>query len=179
MFQELSDLINKGIDSVFSDYPIIVWQLLALVLLVIFVAAFLWRPITKFIEREEQEATKELAQAHELNAKAKEYEALKHSEYKEIKDKLEILEKDLIKEANLKKERIINDAIKEMDRQRVDLKVELANDIIKQEEDIKKAIKEIALIASQKIIKNNLDTKNISNTLVDDIIEELSDAKFK
>ena len=179
MFDELSDLINSGIDSVFSDYPIIVWQLLALILLVIFVAAFLWKPITKFIDKEEAEAKKDLAEANIALEKAKEYETLKQTEYVKIKNKLEILEKDLIKEANLKKERIINDAIKEMDRQRQDLKVELANDIIKQEEDIKTAIKDIALLASQKIIKNNLDTKNINNNLVDDIIEELTDAKFK
>lgn len=178
MLEDLSKLINEGIDSVFAEYPIIVWQLLATLVLVIFVAAFFWGPITKFIEKEEQETKAKLEAAIKKEQDAQVLFQSAENHYNEVKDSLSKLEKSLIVEANEKADAIVNSAKKQAEQRLNDVKVEIASEIIASEEKIKEAIKDVAILASEKIVKANLNQTN-SSKIVDEIIEGLSDGEFK
>lgn len=178
MFQDLSDLINGGINSVFTDYPVIIWQLMATLVLLIFVAAFLWKPITKFIENSEKEAQKELEEAKAKNEAAEKLKQEANLEYQNMKQEMTKLQKELLAEANKKRDAIIKEAKEEVERRKTDLKAELASEIISQEEKIKEAIKDVALMAAQKIVKTNLSDQK-AGEIVDDIIKEIEDGKLR
>lgn len=178
MLEDLSKLINEGIDSVFAEYPIIVWQLLATLVLVIFVSAFFWGPITKFIEKEENEVKQKLIAAEQKEKEAEQLFQSAQAHYSEVKDNLAKLEKDLTTEANEKADEIITQAKKQAEQRLNEVKVEIASEIIASEEKIKEAIKDVAILASEKIIKENLNKSN-SSKIVDDIVEGLADGKFK
>lgn len=172
MVQELAELITDGVDSVLQDYPVIVWQLLATILLAVVVGLLFWKPITKFIEKQTKDAEKELNEAKEAKEKAIDLKEKLDTEYSKMKEELVKHRKKLLNEAELEKERILKDAKEEATRKREELKLELAGEVLAQEEAIKKAIKEIALLAASKLLERNLTSKE-DEELLEKIIEEI------
>lgn len=176
MFTELTDLVTGGVESVFVDYPVLLWQLLATVLMVVVVALLMWKPITKFIEKQAEDAEKELNEAKAKNEEADVLKLKLETDYTEMKDEIEKHRKQLLEEAEEEKERILQEAKMEVERKKSELKLELASEIVAQENQIKESIKEIALLAASKILEKKLTSKE-DKELVDKIIEEIGGMK--
>ena len=176
MFKELSDLIEKSANSAFQDYPVILWQLLATAVLLVVVLLLFWRPITKYIENKEKEEMKNIEDAKKKNEEATKIKEEMDAEYKKLQEEMSSIKKKLLQEAENEKERIINDAKLESERKRQELKIELANEIINQEEKIKETIKEVSLLAASKMLDKKLQSHE-DEELVEKIISEIGEIK--
>lgn len=172
IFQEIIDKVEQSLKSL-GNFPIILYQFLALIVLFLVVKFFFWNKITKFLDKQRYDEIMKNKEAERKEMEANIKLEKVNKQFLEMKQETEVLRKQLIKEAQDAKEKIIKEA-KEQAKQRLEhLELELQEEINSQEELIKSQIKEIAYEAAEKILKRELRSKEYDD-LINDITKEIS-----
>ncbi len=147
-------------------------QLVATILLFIFIRIFIWKRIMNILEKRQENIEKNIKDAEELKALALEKESLLAAEYEKAKEMArEIIDKAEL-EGKEEKEKIILSAKEEAKRRMGLLEEELKREEEKNKENIKNAITDIAFLVAEKIVKREIDKKEYAN-IVTDFIEEV------
>lgn len=151
----LGPLGNSGdIWSWLRDFTI---QIIATLILFLVVRAFLWKPITQFLEARRDQMDKDLLEAQEARERAIKLEEDLQAKYDGAKVEIQKLLKQAETEGNSRREEIVAEA--KAEAQRI---LEMANEDIKreiasQEKDIKNQIVSIAFLAAEAILGNEID----------------------
>lgn len=163
--------IQKSLNSLFENWTLVLWQLLATIVLIIGVRFLLWKPITKYLEERQNALSRELHDAKaekDRVAKIKE-ETLK--EYESVKLEARGLKESIIKEAQVEKERIIKEARNEAKRRMSQVEHDVQQEIREANDKLKQTIKEIAFTAAEKIVQHEINEEvheDMLNELIDD-----------
>lgn len=169
IFQEVSEMIEEGLYSVIYNPDVIVLNIVALFVLLIFVRKFLWGRVTEFIELRQAALNEALLSADEEREKAKQMQEQSLLDYDKMKKETGELKEKLMSEAYRQQEELItsakNDAKRRMEQTRkdIDFEIEKAND------DIKLSIKEVAFVAAKKIIKREID-EDVHQDIIDEVV---------
>ncbi len=168
IFENASNLLNDGLNSIFARPDILILNILAFVVMLFFVRYFLWDKINAFIERRQEAVSKALDNAEEERRKAQTLQDNAKKEYAAMKKETDELKERLVKEAYTHQEKLIEEAkasakhrIEQAERD-IDYEISQAN------EQIKTSIKEVAFMAASKIVKREID-----ESLHQDIFEDL------
>lgn len=145
-------------------------QLIATIILFIFVRAFLWKPITNILESRRQAIDKALEDANKAKENAMEIEANLTLELDNAKAQVKALIDKAEADGNLRREAIINDAKEEARRRLENLEIELEQEKKNMEKEIKQEIINIAFAAAEKIVAKEINQDKYLD-VVDDILK--------
>jgi len=169
IFQKVSEMIEKGLYSVVHNPDIVLLNIVALLVLLIFVRKFLWGRVTTFIEMRQEALTEALTLADAEREKAKQMQEQSTLEYENMKKETSNLKEKLVSEAYRQQEELITSAKNESRRRMEQTEKDIAFEIEKANEDIKLSIKKVAFIAAEKIIKREID-EDIHQDIIEDVI---------
>lgn len=171
VFEEVSLLIEEGLYSVFNRPDIVVLNILALIVLLVFVRKFLWQRVTTFIDLRQKALTEALMNADMERDKAKQLQENSVKEYEKMKEETKVLKDKLTAEAYKQQEELIDSAKKEAKRRLDQASKDIQFEIIQANEQIKQSIKEVAFAAAEKIVKREID-ENVHQDIINDIVSE-------
>jgi F0F1-type ATP synthase membrane subunit b/b' len=140
VFEEVSLLIEEGLYSVFNRPDIVVLNILALIVLLVFVRKFLWQRVTTFIDLRQKALTEALTNADMERDKAKELQENSVKEYAKMKEETRILKDKLTDEAYKQQGELIVGAKKEAKRRLDKADKDIEFEIIQANEKIKQSI---------------------------------------
>ncbi len=86
IFEEVSVLIENGLYSVINRPDIVILNILALIVLLVFVRTFLWKRITEFIDLRQKALTEALENADLERDKARNLQEKSHQDYELMKE---------------------------------------------------------------------------------------------
>lgn len=145
-------------------------QLIATIILFIFVRAFLWKPITNILESRRQTIDKALEEATKAKENAIKIETDLQLELEAARAQVKALIDKAEADGNLRRESIINDAKEEARRRLENLEVELEQEKKNMEKEIKQEIINIAFAAAEKIVAKEINQDKYLD-VVDDILK--------
>lgn len=170
-FGEIVDQLMLELESIFTDWQMIVWQLLATLVLILVVRFFLWKPITKFLEQRQEALNKELYEAKNEKERLQQVKQDTLKEYETVKIEAQDIKKALQEEAQHEKERIIAEARLEAKRRLDQVELDIQQEIRESNDKIKHMIKDIAFNAAEKIIQHEIQ-EDTYEAMLDELIEE-------
>jgi len=185
VLQKISSFITSGLsflgifgtdeftlEAVLGEATQVVMQLIATILLFVFIRIFIWKRIMNILEARQNNIEKNIKDAEELKRLAEEKETLVAAEYEKAKQMArEIIDKAEL-EGKEEKDKIILSAKEEAKRRMGLLEEELKREEEKEKENIKNAITDIAFLVAEKIVKREIDKKEYQ-AIVTDFIEEV------
>ena len=159
----ISEFVSECLGPLGNSGNILTWlrdftiQIIATLILFLVVRAFLWKPLTSFLEARRDQMDHELKETQEARERAIKLEEDLKVKYDAAKDEIQKLLKQAESEGNLRREEIIKEAKNEATRL-----ISLANDDIKrqvseQENDIKNQIISIAFLAAEVIVGKEIN----------------------
>jgi len=172
-FDKIIKAIQDGLMSIIDDWPVVIAQLIATAILIIVVRVFLWKPITKYLQKRQEILNNEYSEAKANNEKAKELKEIAYKEYEGTKQMTAELKEKLESEAYQRRDEIIEEARSEAKRRidQVDREVEQTRQ--QSLDKIKEEIKTIAFSAAEKIIEKEIDRDVYEDEVKEFIDEEL------
>ncbi len=176
VLQDVADFVNKCLGPLGSDgfqwshIRDFLIQLVATLILFIFVKIFLWKPITEIIETRRDAIDLELAEAKESNSVARKYAAELQEKLDTAQQEIKAMIENAENTANVRKEKIINDAKEEAKKRLENVQLEIEQEIAKQKNEIHQTIVDIAFLAAAKIVSKDVNQEEYL-TIVNDIIE--------
>ncbi len=147
-------------------------QFFALVVFVVIVLIFGYKPIRKMIKKRQDYVESNINEAAESNKAAK--LALSQSNERVIaseKEAHEIIEQAKI-DAKAEKQKILDETSVEVEQMKVNAKKEIDQMVIDEQENMHKEMVDIALTASSELLKRNISSED-NEKLVDDFIKEM------
>ena len=172
----LEDIIN----SLFPNPWIFCAQIIAVIVLTIFIVWFIWNPAKKMIEKRKELVLKEVTEIKEI--KEKNIEIEKEIQSKEIASKIKV--DKIISSANEKahnhKKNVEKEAKENSQRILDETDVMVAKKIRDSEKDIKDKIIDIAFATAEELSKKNIskiDNEKLVNEFINSLDKELSDEK--
>lgn len=154
------------------------FQIVNTLILFFFLRKLLFKPVTEFMEKREQEIAGEYNEAARLQQEA---EQLK-SEYIGKLEKSDEEGKQIVREAASKAEKRASDIVKQAEKEVAELKVKAQHDIereqVKAINHLKDDIASMALLAASKIIEKDVkDTDH--RDMISKVIDEVGDTKWQ
>lgn len=171
IFEEVSRIIDAGLNSVTQNPDIVVLNLGALVVLAFFVRKFFWVKITAYLEKQQKALTEALTQADSEKAQAVLLQKQAKEDYAQMKKETDALKESLTKQAKLEAEQLILKAQEEAAFKIKQSQSQMAFERQQLEQDIKNSIRDVAFVAAKKIVQKELD-ENKHQALIDEAIEE-------
>lgn len=173
-FSLLSGIIdpNEIINKIIPNFWMFLVQLISFLVLVFIVIKFAYKPVNNYITKRQEYMQNEL-----LSAKEKNYEANKKIDESNStlnaarSEASQIIEKAK-EDAKLTKEEILLSAEKEVDIKRKQLQQEIELEKKQAKDDIKNQIIDVALLASEEVLKRNINDDD-HKKLLNDFVEEL------
>lgn len=155
-----------------------VLQIVNTLILFFFLRKLLFKPVTEFMEKREQEIAGEYEQAAKLQSEA---ENLKE-QYAQKIDASQQEGREIIKEASSKAEKraagIVKQAEKEVSDMKEKARVDIAQEQVKAMNHLKDDIASMAVLAASKIIEKDVKAEG-HRQLISQIIDEVGDAKWQ
>ena len=153
----------------------LLWSVVTFLLLLLVLSKVAWGPIISALETRE----KEIRDALNSAAVAKEDAEKATSEYEKIKQEAHSEAQAILAEAKSVKEKMVSDAVEEA-KKKADLETDSALQSINVEKEkavkeIKTAAVELSIKAASKLIEKNLDN-NDNRKLVNDVVDEIGQA---
>ena len=153
----------------------LLWSVVTFLLLLLVLSKVAWGPIISALETRE----KEIRDALNSAAVAKEDAEKATSEYEKIKQEAHAEAQAILAEAKSVKEKMVSDAVEEA-KKKADLEIDSALQSINVEKEkavkeIKTAAVELSIKAASKLIEKNLDN-NDNRKLVNDVVDEIGQA---
>lgn len=170
IFDKVVEAVQRGLFELFENPEVLIMQLLATIVLFIVIRIFLWKPITAYIEKNQEATNRELTEAYENSKKARELKNETLKEYEEAKEEIKTFKELLQQEAYDEKDRIITEAREEAQRRLNQVELDIKQEIKQSNEKVKASIKEIAFAAAEKILQHEIDEEQ-HEKMIDDLIE--------
>ena len=153
----------------------LLWSVVTFLLLLFVLSKVAWGPIISALESRE----KEIRDALDSAALAKEDAEKATSDYEKIKQEAHAEAQTILSEAKSVKEKMISDAVEEA-RKKAELETENAIQSINAEKEkavkeIKTAAVDLSIQAASKLIEKNLDNSD-NRKLVNDVVDEIGQA---
>ncbi len=171
IFNEVSVLIEEGLYSVVNRPDIVVLNILALIVLLVFVRIFLWERISTFIDLRQKALVEALETADMEREKAKSLQENSVKEYEKMKEETRLLKEKLTIEAYHQQDELIAGAKKEAKRRLDQANKDIEYEILQANQQIKQSIKEIAFAAAEKIVKREID-EDIHQDIIDNLVQD-------
>ncbi len=171
IFDQVTEMVNQGLESVIDNPDVVVLNILALLVLLIFVRIFLWEKVTLYLEKRQTALSEAMDQADEERRIAKSLQEKSLKEYENMKEETRQLKEKLTQEAYKEQEKLISNAKQEAKRRLEQAEKDIEYEIQQANEEIKQSIKEIAFQAAQKIVKREID-ESVHQDIIDEIIGE-------
>ena len=171
IFQEATQIIETGLNSVLEHPDIVLLNILSFFVLVFFVRRFMWKYVTEFLDARQKALTKELDEAAQEREIAKALQEKSHKDYEAMKEETRVLKEKLTLEAYKQQEELITSAKNEAKRRLEQAEKDIEFEVIQANEQIKQSIKEVAFAAAEKIVKREID-ENLHQDIIDDIVQE-------
>ncbi|CCV64814.1 ATP synthase F(0) sector subunit b [Alteracholeplasma palmae J233] len=167
---KLIEQLMEELSSIFENWQMIVWQLLATVVLFLVIRFLLWKPITNYLEKRQEALNKELYETKYEKERLQQLKQETVKEYELVKTEAQEIKKALSLEAQEEKEHIIAEARLEAKRRLDQVELDIQQEIRESNDKIKKMIKEVAFSAAEKIVQHEID-----GDTYDAMLEELID----
>ncbi len=171
ILEEVTMMIQNGLNSVFDRPDILIFNILAFIVLVFFIKRFLWKYVTSFVDARQKALNEELDMAAQERELAKSLQEKSQKDYELMKEETRVLKEKLTVEAYKQQEELIVGAKKEAKRRLDQADKDIEFEIIQANEQIKQSIKEVAFAAAEKIVKREID-ENVHQDIIDDIVRK-------
>jgi len=171
IFEEATQMIQAGLNSVFERPDILIFNILAFAVLVFFVKRFMWKHVTNFVDARQKALNEELDLAAKEREYAKTLQEQSHKDYEQMKEETRLLKEKLTLEAYKQQEELIVGAKKEAKRRLEQADKDIEFEITQANEQIKQSIKEIAFAAAEKIVKREID-ESVHQDIIDELVKE-------
>lgn len=155
------------------SFGLFFWQLLVLVVLILLLKKFAWKPILKSLNEREEGIQKALDAAEEAKAEMQNLKADNEKMKQEAR-----LERDaMLKEALQMKKQMISDASDEASK-KADEIIAKAQTAIKNEkdaaiDDLRKQVAQYSIEIAEKVLKEELKDKKAQMKLVDNMMKDV------
>ena len=169
IFAEVTEAIQRGLNSVFDNPELVIMNILAFFVLVFFVRKFLWVKVTTFLEARQTALTEALTNADRERTRAKELQEKSVTDYEAMKEETRQLKEKLTLEAYKQQDELITNAKKEAKLRLEKAEKDILFEISQANEEIKQSIKEVAFAAAEKIVKREID-ESVHKDIIEDII---------
>jgi len=147
-------------------------QLGALIVLIIVVIFFAYKPVKKILKKRQDYVESNIKEAEESKAKWQENELKSKETVLASSRTAANIVAEAKEQANLEKEKILEEASKEVARMKVDAENDIARMESEAQEAIKKEMVSIALDASKELLAREIDSQD-NNRLLEEFIEEV------
>ena len=171
IFEEVSSIIDAGLNSVITNPDIVLLNIGALIVTAIVVRKFFWSKITAFLDKQQQTLTEALQEAEALKKEAIHLQENAKAEYQKMREETKKLKQNLEKEAKIQAEALLLQAEKDANKKLEQAEKQIAFDVSQAQEDIKQSIKSIAFTAARKIVSKEIDEETHQH-LIDEVIQE-------
>jgi|SRR5690554_196014 len=171
MGDALRDIVNNGL----LPNPItFIAQLISTFILFYFLKSKVWKPMQKFLAKRKEVIVGELESARNLNEEAKKNKELSEHDLIRVKEEaLQVIE-NARSQAMYIREEIIKEAEKEAAYILEKAEKSIAQDKAKLESELKTQLVDIALIAAEKLVSENIDDSK-NRQLIDKFINEVGE----
>ncbi len=171
VFDQITEMVEEGLYSVVNNPEIVLFNILALLVLLFFVRTFLWKKVTLYLEKRQAALTEAIDQADEERRIAKSLQEKSLKEYENMKEETRQLKEKLTQEAYKEQEKLITNAKQEAKRRLEQAEKDIEFEILQANEEIKQSIKEIAFSAASRIVKREID-ESVHQDIMDEILKE-------
>lgn len=159
-------------DKLIPNWVSFVVQLAALIVLIVIVFIFAYKPVKKIIKKRQDYIESNIKEAEEAKSRWQENE--NQSREKVLNSNKEAIQivSDAKKQAQIEREAILNQTKLDVAKMKLDAKDDIAKMEKEAEEDIKKEIVNVALDASKELLKREVSSKD-NTRLVEQFVEEM------
>lgn len=171
VFDDIAAMVEEGLYSVINEPGIVALNILAIIVLIVFVRIFLWKKVTAYLEKRQAALSEAMDQADHERSVAKSLQEKSLKEYEGMKEETRQLKEKLVLEAYQEQEKLVKDAKDEAKRRLEQAEKDIEYEIAQANEDIKQSIKEIAFSAASKIVKREIN-ESVHQDIIDEILEE-------
>lgn len=171
VFDQITEMVEDGLYSVMNMPEIVLFNILALIVLLFFVRTFLWKKVTLYLEKRQSALSEAMDQADEERRIAKSLQEKSLKEYENMKEDTKQLKERLTQDAYKEQEKLISNAKAEVKRRLEQAEKDIEFEIQQANEDIKQSIKEIAFSAASRIVKREID-ESVHQDIMDEILKE-------
>lgn len=171
VFDQITEMVEDGLYSVMNMPEIVLFNILALMVLLFFVRTFLWKKVTLYLEKRQSALSEAMDQADEERRIAKSLQEKSLKEYENMKEDTKQLKERLTQDAYKEQEKLISNAKAEVKRRLEQAEKDIEFEIQQANEDIKQSIKEIAFSAASRIVKREID-ESVHQDIMDEILKE-------
>ena len=171
VFDQITEMVESGLYSIQNMPEIVLFNILALVVLLFFVRVFLWKKVTLYLEKRQSALSEAMDQADEERRIAKSLQEKSLKEYENMKEETRQLKERLTQDAYKEQEKLISNAKDEVKRRLEQAEKDIEFEIQQANEDIKQSIKEIAFSAASRIVKREID-ESVHQDIMDEILKE-------
>jgi F-type H+-transporting ATPase subunit b len=171
VFDQITKMVEDGLYSVMNMPEIVLFNILALIVLLFFVRTFLWKKVTLYLEKRQSALSEAMDQADEERRVAKSLQEKSLKEYENMKEETRQLKERLTQDAYKEQEKLISNAKEEVRRRLEQAEKDIEFEIQQANEDIKQSIKEIAFSAASRIVKREID-ESVHQDIMDEILKE-------
>jgi len=171
VFDQVTEMVEEGLYSVINNPEIVILNILALLVLLVFVRTFLWKKVTLYLEKRQEALSAAMDEADEERNVAKSLQEKAIKEYENMKEETRQLKEKLTQEAYKEQEKIIQNAKDEAKRRLEQAEKDIEYEIAQANEEIKQSIKTIAFSAASKIVKKEID-ESVHQDIIDEILKE-------
>jgi F-type H+-transporting ATPase subunit b len=173
----ISDAIEKleiG-DRIFPSIQDVLTQLLATLVIVFLLAKFLWKPAKKYIDARKNYVASSIEDAEKKNEEAGKLLAIAQEKLDKSDDEAVEIIKNAKKEAHIEADKIIESANKTAKDRIEQANIEIERARRESLEEIRKEIIDVAMMAAEKVVEREIDTKDNKKFLdkfVKDVVNE-------
>lgn len=171
VFDQITIMVEEGLYSAINNPEIVIFNILALLVLLIFVRTFLWKKVTLYLEQRQAALSEAMDQADEERRVAKSLQEKSLKDYENMKEETRQLKEKLTQEAYKEQEKLISNAKQEAKRRLEQAEKDIEYEIQQANEEIKQSIKEIAFSAASRIVKREID-ESVHQDIMDEILKE-------
>ncbi len=154
-------------------YGLFFWQALILIVLILLLRKYAWRPVLKSLDKREQGIKDALDSAEKARLEMKNLQANNEKMKKEAREERD----ELLKEARQIKEKMIADASGEAE-EKANAMIVKAQESIRTEKqaalsEIKAQVASLSIEIAEKVVKKELDNKEDQMKLVDNMLDDV------
>ena len=171
----IGDTIKElGIDErIFPSIQDVLTQLLATLVIVFLLAKFLWKPARNYIDARKKYVASNIEEAETKNAEAGKLLSIAQEKLDKSDDEAVEIVKNAKKEAQLEADKIIESANKTAKDRIEQANIEIESAKRESLEEIRKEIIDVAMLAAQKVVEREIDTKD-NKKFLDQFVKEVT-----
>lgn len=177
VLEEVADFVNSCLGPLgsegfnWSQLRDIIIQLIATLILFIFIRTFLWKRVTAILEARRDAIDKELVEAKESNLKARKLATEAQSKLDDAQAQIKALLDKAEHDANLRRDEIVYQAKEDAKNRLLACEAEINQEIQMKNNEIHDQIVDVAFMAAEKIVGHEINQDKYLD-LVNEIIEE-------